>query len=364
MEFRFECSTADFVLPLITWHFRIDLMPFAVSRSIASLIGLLAYYTVFFMYEDEEGRWQNRIEKLWVAIDDKAKTTGSRTSALFNKVSIVVTQGFDKIFGPRLFSFRFVGISTSYSFAGFCLSGFLLFAILLRINPLLDDPLPGELLASGPLVERVFLIGGFIFLLFALLPSFAPSRLFVFVSLVPAFFWTIGLPLQLLLSTSSHKHKALAIYAALIVSFLSDVFLIALVRFTIRWVSIRTSVSRIAVAALLQAGVFILVLLVPLDIGISLIGTIGPRPELMALVCVAFFNVFTGLTSCMFLIALLFVLLHKIVWPILSRSVYPLARHHLIRSRTVMGALGTGCIIFAFPQMPAAIKSILRWLTE
>jgi hypothetical protein len=356
---------SGFVLPPATLHFRIELMLVAVLRFLAIPVGILSFYTAFFMYEDEEGEWQNRIEKLWVAINDEAKIAGSPTSAFFNKVSVVVTRGFDRIFGSRLFSLQSVGVSTSYSLAGFVLSGCLAFAILLRTNNPLNDPLPEELLKHGALLEFVFLIAGLIFFILALLPSLSPTRWFVALSLLPAFFWTIGLPIELAQSnSSSHKQKYVAFFTALLVSFFSDIFLLALVRFTIRWVSAKTSVSRIALAVLTQASVFVLLILVPWDIGLGLIETVGPRPEFVALLCVALLNVFTGITSCMFLFSLLFVLLHKIFWPILSRLVYPLARHQIIRNRKVMVAVATACFIFAFPLMPAAIKSILQWLAE
>jgi len=74
------------------------------------------------MYEDAEGKWQNRIETVWVAIDDREKLSGSRTSALFNTVAAIVTRGFNRILGRKIFSFQFIGVSSSYSFAGMFLS--------------------------------------------------------------------------------------------------------------------------------------------------------------------------------------------------------------------------------------------------
>src|SRR5580658_3564218 len=86
-----------------------ELLPMLVtaSRLLAVCVGALAYYAAFFMYEDEEGEWQNRIEKLWVAINDKEKLAGgNQASAFFNKVAYVTTRGFNKVLGRRLFSFQ------------------------------------------------------------------------------------------------------------------------------------------------------------------------------------------------------------------------------------------------------------------
>jgi hypothetical protein len=84
----------------------------------------------------------------------------------------------------------------------------------------------------------------------------------------------------------------------------------------------------------------------------------------MALVMMGSLNIFTALASSVFLLSLLLLLLHRALWPVLGRILYPLARHQVIRSRKVMVALGTACFSLAFPLMPAAIKNILHWLTE
>src|SRR6266849_3677624 len=146
-------------------------MPMVVTvlRTLAVLIGSLAFYIAFFMYEDEEGKWQNRIEKLWVTINDRAKFTVGKTSALFNKVSIVVSRTFDRIFGPKLISLRAVGVSTSYSLAGLSLLGFFLLAIVPWFSKQFNDPIPQVLLEYWPLFEVIFFLSGLIFLLLAIL---------------------------------------------------------------------------------------------------------------------------------------------------------------------------------------------------
>jgi hypothetical protein len=64
----------------------------AFLRFLALVVGLLAYYTAFFMYEDEEGKWQNRIEKLWVAINDRERQLVTKASAFFSKVAAITTK--------------------------------------------------------------------------------------------------------------------------------------------------------------------------------------------------------------------------------------------------------------------------------
>jgi len=54
-----------------------------VLRILAASVGSLALYIRLFMYEDEEGKWQNRIDNLWIDIHDRERTAGSKTSASF-----------------------------------------------------------------------------------------------------------------------------------------------------------------------------------------------------------------------------------------------------------------------------------------
>ena len=74
-------------------RFKIEAMLLTVLRVLATIAGSVAFYALLFMYEDEQRKWQNRIDLLWAKIDDRAKLTGSKTSAFFNQVSIVVPKG-------------------------------------------------------------------------------------------------------------------------------------------------------------------------------------------------------------------------------------------------------------------------------
>jgi len=82
-------------------------------RLLAALVGAFAYYAAFFMYEDEQGKWQSRIEALWITVNDQEKVAGSRASALFDRVAAVVTGAFDRVFGSKLISIQLLGVSTS-----------------------------------------------------------------------------------------------------------------------------------------------------------------------------------------------------------------------------------------------------------
>jgi hypothetical protein len=332
-----------------------ELLPMllTVSRFLAFCIGVLAYYIAFFMYEDEEGKWQNRIEKLWVAINDKEKSAGgSQASAFFNKVADVATRGFNRVLGRRLFSLQLVGVSTSYSFAALFL-GMGFFVLYVSRQSRLGAPLPHA--AEYSYLSHFLLIIGSACLLLAVLPALMRSRWSTALSLLPLSCVLLGL-IRLLANHSVDKGQV-EILMALALSVLSDVLLLALVRLTVRRVSENPSISRIAVAVLIQACVISLFIAAPWETSEYLRGTTG-RVVLGA----GIFNAFTGVASSVFLITLLFVLLHRVIWPVLSRLFYPLARHEFVHNRKIMAGVGTGCFIYALPLMSSHVAKVLEWL--
>jgi len=40
-----------------------------------------------FLFEDEQGVWQNRVDNLWIAVYGRAKLTDSVATALLNKIT-------------------------------------------------------------------------------------------------------------------------------------------------------------------------------------------------------------------------------------------------------------------------------------
>jgi len=337
-------------------------MLLTVLRVAAIPVGLLAYYAAFLMYEDEEGKWQSRIETLWVAVNDREKLTGSRTFALFNKVAGVTTRGFNRVFGDRLFSFQSVGVSTSYALAALALGfTFIMFWIMFRSARLMH-PLPQNDVGAMSLLGHFGLAVGLICLTLAVLPSLLPSPWTAALSLFPFLLITAGTLNALWL----HRPLAglLVVYIALLASFLSDVLVLALVRFVVRQISAETSVFRLTVAVLMQMGLIALLVVAPFQSAGSLMVKFGQRPTLRALLAFGIFNAFTGIASSVFLLVLLVVLLHKAMWPVIGRLLYSLARHQLIRNRLVTAGIGTACIVFAFPQMSEALKAALEWIAK
>ena len=219
-----------------------------------------------------------------------------------------------------------------------------------------------------PFLELFFLVAGLIFSLLAVLPSIFPSRWAVTLSMTPAVFFGA----TFLYITKAHlwTPKRWSLLGGLLLSLLSDILLLVLVRFTVRWVSAKTNIWRIAATLLMQAGIVYFLVLVPLEIPATAaeemtLEEFRQSITLMTLTEMGGLNIFTGIASSVFLLALIFVLLHRVIWPILSRLLYPLARYEVVRNPKIMLRVGTACLLLSLPLMhEGAVKNFIKWLAK
>ncbi len=337
-------------------------------RVLAVPIGLMFFYTCF-LYEDEEGRLQNRIEDMWVSINDKAKISGNKTSVLFEKVAGLVTRVFDRVLGKRLISLQLVGVSSSAGFASLflaigvaCLLAFYL--IVLGGASLSENVLKGTAVLFILGLATLFI--SFLCLALAAMPSLWPSPWGVGLSLIPISLVSYGV-IRLMLIHALFNIQTEMLIAALIVSVLADVFLLAVVRLTVRRVSAQTNTINITIAILAQTTIIILFVVGPFQTGLHLMATAGNKPTgpSMFAIYVAVFNAFTGLACCLFIFLLLFLLLHKSIWPIFSRFLYPLARYRVILRHGLMASIGGVCILFAVPlAWKPFVRNMMGWLPK
>jgi hypothetical protein len=338
------------------------MMFLTVLRCLAFVMGLVAYYVAFFMYEDAEGKLQNRIEQLWIAVNDRKRITGSTASALFNKIASVVTRTFDRVFGHKLLSLQLIGVSVCYALAGLFLFISLFFLWIQIQLGKTTTTLPPEVTQSLPLVIKVTAIIGLTMLVLGILPALKRSFITVFLSLVPVAFLVSGIIKVALRHEVSEQYVVLML--GLFFSFLSDVAFVVLVRVTIRRLTKENHTLAFLLALFAQIAVIALLVVFPFVIVSPLLEKFGQGIIVNSLVALTFFNMFTCIAASLFLLTLLFVLLHRAVWPILDKVVYPIAARRVVRDHKLMAGIGTGCMVFTFPLMWSIFKSILEWLAK
>lgn len=85
-------------------------------RIVAGLLGLGLLGTLF-LYENEEGAIQSRLEAWWVRVDDLRRSALSKERAFLVAVAHVASVILDHAFGKKLFSATSLVVSSSYAIA-------------------------------------------------------------------------------------------------------------------------------------------------------------------------------------------------------------------------------------------------------
>jgi len=339
-----------------------------ILHVVAALLGAYAFYLTFVMRESTEGKWVNRIEELWIRIDERNKAVGETTKSLFNAVAEKVSRTFNRIVGTKIFSLRLVGISGSLSFttAFFIFGAFFeliaYFAVEYADLIKRTSPHAANLQRAVPLLIVVgvvsFLFCGFCAML-AILPIVFKSRLWAWISCSPT---TLVL---LLFFRLVYLHKMnggqLILLLALALSLTSDILLLIIVRLTLRWMLANITLRRTTITILIQVLLFVLVFALPLSVLFDHAFIASKSNLAMGMLMLAIFNIPTAIACMTFLFLLLLVLLHRVTWPLLSQLTYILTRNDVLEKRGLTRAISLGLIGYGLSGVPG-MSFLLRIL--
>jgi hypothetical protein len=312
-----------------------------VAHVILGLLGLLLLYAGLFLTETEEGQLQNRLEDLWVRVDDLHSKALSRQAAFLQQASGLVADVFARVFGQKLISMKSVASCLCFSLASMYLS----LALFVKEVPQLSQQV--LLICSA-----IFLASGFSRRL-----RYAGFAVLAFAGVLEL----VGLRGWLKVYQSSSYEVALGtlFYA---IAILTGIGFIALTHWSMRLASHESSAARliaiilsnIGVSAVLVAPLFYVYLL---SYHVSVFGPrIGPslvsRPHgfLIFLYDISVTNLFTALAAFVVVLAMLAALLHRLAWPVISRPMYAAHRHGLIAQHKLLTGLGVSCLLLAWPH--------------
>jgi len=315
---------------------------------LAGLVGAYLVYVSFVMTESAEGRWNNRLEELWIQADDKRRGAMGRTFYLFSRIANAVSNKLTALFGDKLISWRLVGVSSSLSFASLGLTlGFGLIWLLSLFEKNIDKA-PPNLVKELPLLfvlAFVLTVFGSAMFVLALLPTFFQARFWVILSCVPVtlFFYALLRLFRHRLLTQNESGMA----ASLVSSILCDFIVIILLRKSLRWVMQHMTDIKIVLISLLQMVAACLVINLPYRI--SMIGAMHKQRDVLtqAFFFLTVFNVPTAL-FCVAIDVLLFgMLAHRIFWPAMSQWTYALARKDVFERRKTIRSLGAILLMYS-----------------
>lgn len=321
------------------------------GRVLAAGTGALLICMALFLYEDEEGKLENRLEQWWQRIRHLHHSAISYETAFLQVVMKITSKGFDRLFGERLLGPKALSTSIAYSTAGFCL--FLLFGLTFyRGEPML---------ACAGILAGTFYVGFFVALGSLGLwiqREYVKWCWLIVVVLVNGSIWvvlagaTLGGPLR-------YSH-ILAAGFVLALAVISDFFFVALTRASFRWASRSNSFARIlaSAAALLVAGACLswvpIVLLFRYDkeIGSTLANF---------LLLPAASNFLDAAVSLAWLTVAAMMLLHRVIWPLIERPIHAVYRHHVFTTQRKLVLLsGIALLALSVPAVGKILAELLK----
>ena len=330
-----------------------------IGRVAAGCVAALAFYTAFFMYEDDQGIWQNRIDNLWIEIYDRAKLTHSATIALFNKIAERLSDTLNRLFGPSLVSAKSVGMSIALSIAGASTAtALVLFHIISASNP-----------KAILICLSLALIPMAVVILALQLPR--PWNLFasatVTLALLVAFCWVVYGLESLGDIPPNHPYAEVVevITSAVLLSFLSDIVAVVAIRRLFAIVAKTLSSLRIvgAICALIAIPILIQVSLFSLYLTTeSRLAAPSSGPINEAIILAFALNLATIIYCVIPALMLISVLLHRLSWPFASKIMYPFCRYTIVSNRIALIAAGSFCLILAIHPAALDLEKILKFL--
>lgn len=299
------------------------------------------------MFPDEEGKLQNRIENLWIAVDDKQKSAVRRATLLFNRIASYVTRVYNRILGTSLISFQMIGVSSASSIAAFFLFAALALFFLLYLSLSRHVAVAPHFNSSLFLIGVVCLIFGFIPLVFAFIPSFIRNWFGRLISLVPLLLFTYVMSSSILTNQSASKYTQETVISGLYLGIATDIGALAAVRMSVRLIATTTRIGQIIFAVILQLAVLVLIAVVPFEVPTPLLAANQHSFGAQFLLSSMMFNFFTMLGVAAFLLLLTVVLVHRAFWPLLGRLVYSIARFKPIQNnRLAFAVVGLVCMLY------------------
>jgi hypothetical protein len=313
------------------------------SRVLAGIVAAIAFYFAFFLYEDEEGAWQNRIENLWSAVYDRAKVTDSTSTALFNKIGDFLRTLFNRAFGKRLLSFRAIAVSLNLSLGG---------ALLVRIYVQLSAPSRSWRAPDTTKDTPVAIALSIVCFTLSALPGYCQRPWATMVSLLTPVsllifrlaVWRIfpGSPGELAAVIPDKSGYVILLFA---LSVASDFLAIVIMRKL--FASLSTTISILRLAFMILALILLATLMDALPILIGIAIPTSHHAAVSAAFDLAVLNTATIVFSIFPIAILVGVLVHKLIWPLLSRLLYPVASRRIIANHPVLISIGTGALAVA-----------------
>jgi hypothetical protein len=333
-----------------------------IVQPIEALLGVFCLVSAFLLYPDEDKRIQNSFEDLWVEVDDYQKLALSKHAAFMTRVAKFETRLFDAVFGHRLISAQALAVSFFVSYIGETLYG--------AVRSIYDY-------RHGDEFWRFYAVGNLRHDLESLLLLLAISVAIVIVRKSQDWRWTVVVLSILLVLVRDFQTDptASAYYALWIIitcagiagGFACDVAFIAVTRQLLRMAGETTSTVRILATVLFN---LILAALLVSPLFVVKLQTISTAKEALKQEALTIFrviamtNVLDAAIAFLFVALALLLLIHRCIWPILTRSLFRMQEIGIQGRRGILFAAGLALLVAGFHieklELPEWVKAIVE----
>jgi hypothetical protein len=321
------------------------------------LAGVFCILTAIFLYPNEEGTMQRKLEDVWVRVDDYQRLALSRHAAFMTGVAQLETRIFDTFFGKKLFSAQALGIS-------FCCSFTLVSLLAFNASILFGLGAVSCCVSSGVLSIRL---------------RKRPRQLKLSLILV---FLPTGLLIWALSNYAAGSadprdfpgEMAAALFGAVLGSYGCDIAFISLTRGLLRWSGQMTSspkvlgivaVNLLLALTLLFLGVAPGLILRARDPHYDISCSAGNAAHVLlncALPMVSWANLFDILLALLFVALAVVLLVHRAFWPLLCRTLFRVQSVGTKGRRGILFAVGLGLIGWSGVQIPGWVRDLAKAL--
>lgn len=296
-----------------------------VIHGLVGLLGLVLLYMAFFLTETAEGGLQNRLEELWIRVDDLSRAALSCQAVFLQQIAKLLSCMFDWIFGEELFSAKAAATSISLSSTAIF---FFWFFVHFR---------------KGPAAALEGLAVAVLLLIFGL----APGRIRYL-----GFAWAALLVSAPLTAKSGQViDKLVPVFGILFGGVGSEILFIAASRWHLRKSANISSAWKIILllgfnitAALLLIGP---ALIAYWGAGSGPVSSFG-----LSIFIVGVSNLITAMIPLLFILLAVAAGVHIVFWPAIQGPIYSAQRYGLVHKPKLLGMMGAMCVLFAWPSNP------------
>ncbi len=317
------------------------------GKVIAVIGAVCCFYAAIWMYDDKQGRVQNKLEEWWIEFHDRQKRALSAATVLMRGIASFANSCLDVTFGHRLISLRAIIVSAHLSVASLFLS---LAAFLGTIQVVMGDYV-------GSPLSSIFEAAASVALATASIGLAVLSTRSIRGRLTSMFGFAALLALILYLSELNASFLALSLLLGMVLGLVSDIAFVAVTRLLLRWCERLEGATWCLIVLSVNTVLGLVLWVAPILLLFS--GSLDEHRDLRLLNSEALvFNSLDGFISLFLLLIASFLLLHRFLWPFAARTLYAIAPTPARKALLIV--VGLFLLKVGFGEIPEDVRRVIE----